>query len=135
MTSIPRSFCVLAMVLAATLTSLPAPVAADGIERQELRRTPVPGAPDLEVVVMRLTVPVGATLPMHTHAGDEHAVVITPAKAETPRGYMVEFQVGQTLYFPEGQPHGGLKNVGDGPMIAITTSIVNKGAPFSSPLN
>jgi len=106
--------------------------AAQEISREEIRRTPVPGSDTMDVVVMRLTVPPGATVPLHTHAGDEHAVVITPTKAKTPGGDLVEFAVGTSLYFPEGQVHGGLTNMGDAPMVAITTSIVRKDAPFST---
>ena len=87
------------------------------------------------VVVSKLTVPMGATIPMHTHAGDEHAVVITPTTAKAPNGKVLEFPVGATLYFPEGQVHGGLTNIGDGPMVAITTQVVRGDAPLSTPVN
>ena len=82
---------------------------------------------------MRLTVPPGATIPRHRHNGDEHGVVITPSMAQAPNGQMIEFPVGATLYFPEGQAHGGLTNVGEVDMVAITTSIIRVGAAFSEP--
>lgn len=104
---------------------------AQEISREEIRRVAVPGSETMEVVVNRLVVPVGATIPLHTHPGDEHAVVITETKAQAPNGNLVEFAVGTPLFFPEGQVHGGLTNVGDGPMIAITTTVVRKGEPFS----
>lgn len=103
---------------------------AQEIIREEIRRVPVPGSDTMEVVVIRLEVPVGATIPLHTHPGDEHAVVITDTKAQAPNGNLVEFAVGTPLFFPEGQVHGGLTNVGDAPMIAITTTVVRKGEPF-----
>lgn len=108
---------------------------AQEIVREEIRRVPVPGSDTMEVVVIRLEVPVGATIPLHTHPGDEHAVVITEAKAEAPNGNLVEFAVGTTLYFPDGQVHGGLTNVGDAPMVAITTTVVRKGEPFTVLVN
>lgn len=108
--------------------------AAQEISREELRRTPVPGSDTMDVVVSRLTVPAGATIPLHTHAGDEHAVVITKATAQAPNGNVLEFEVGATLYFAEGQPHGGLTNIGETPMVAITTSVVRKDAPFTTPV-
>ncbi|MEL7117666.1 MAG: cupin domain-containing protein, partial [Pseudomonadota bacterium] len=108
--------------------------AAQEISREEIRRVPVPGSETMVVVVSRLTVPVGATIPLHTHAGDEHGVIITASKAEAPNGQVVEFPVGATVYFPEGQPHGGLTNIGDAPMVAITTSVVQKDAPFTTPV-
>ncbi|MBY5933140.1 cupin domain-containing protein [Tateyamaria omphalii] len=104
---------------------------AQDIAREEIRRTAVPGSDTMEVVVFRLTVPVGATIPLHTHPGDEHTVVVTDARAEAPNGNIVEFAVGTPLYFPEGQVHGGLTNVGDAPMVAITTFVVRKGEPLT----
>ncbi|WP_299044516.1 cupin domain-containing protein [uncultured Tateyamaria sp.] len=104
---------------------------AQEIAREEIRRVDVPGSDTMEVVVFRLTVPVGATIPLHTHPGDEHTVVVTDARAEAPNGNIVEFAVGTPLYFPEGQVHGGLTNVGDAPMVAITTFVVRKGEPLT----
>ena len=103
------------------------------ITREEIRRAPVPGSDTMEVIVVRLTVPPGATIPLHSHNGDEHAVVVTPSKAQTPGGQVIEFPVGATLYFPEGQVHGGLTNVGGGPMVAITTFVVRVGEPLIIP--
>ncbi|WP_299619960.1 hypothetical protein [uncultured Tateyamaria sp.] len=103
---------------------------AQDIIREEIRRGPVPGSEDMEVIVTRLSVPVGATIPLHTHPGDEYAVVVTPTRAQAPNGNIVEFAIGTPLFFPEGQVHGGLTNVGEAPMIAITTHVVRKGAPL-----
>ncbi|MDE0347915.1 MAG: hypothetical protein OXI66_19355, partial [Boseongicola sp.] len=61
-------------------------------------------------------------------------VVVTLSRARTPNGRIVEFPVGATLYFPKDQPHGGLTNVGEGPMVAITVSVVNSGEPFATPV-
>lgn len=108
---------------------------AEGVTREEIRRVPVPGSDTMVVVVSRLTVAPGATIPLHTHAGDEHAVVITETTAEAPNGAEVKFPVGATLYFPEGEVHGGLTNVGDADMVAITTSVVRSDAPFTTPAN
>ena len=108
-------------------------LSAQEISREEIRRVPVPGSETMEVVVMRLTVPPGATIPRHSHNGDEHGVVITSSIAQASNGQVIEFPVGATLYFPEGQVHGGLTNVGEVDMVAITTSIVATGAAFSEP--
>ena len=107
--------------------------AAQEIASEVIRRVPVPGSESMEVVVSLLTVPPGARIPLHTHPGDEHAVVITPARAQAPNGQVVEFTVGQSLYFPEGQVHGGLTNVGDTDMQAVTTHVVRVGEPFLTP--
>lgn len=110
-------------------------LSAQDISREEIRRVPVPGSETMEVIVMKLTVPPGATIPLHSHNGDEHGVVLTASKAQTPSGQVVEFPVGATLYFPEGQVHGGLTNVGDAPMIAMTTFVVRVGEPLVVPAN
>jgi len=60
-------------------------------------------------------------------------VVITAATAEAPNGQVVAFEAGSTLYFPEGQVHGGLTNVGDAPMQAVTTHVLRVGEPFLTP--
>jgi len=118
----------LVMILARCLTAGLA--AAQDNTREEVRRTPVPGSETMEFIVVRLTVPPGATIPLHSHNGDEHAVVVTPSTAQTPGGQTVEFPVGATLYFPEGQVHGGLTNVGSDSMVAITTFVVRVGEPL-----
>lgn len=118
-------------ILSAIAVLMASAVWAQDIAREEIRRVAVPGSDTMEVVVFRLTVPVGATIPLHTHPGDEHTVVITPARAEAPNGNIVEFAFGTPLYFPEGQVHGGLTNVGDAPMVAITTFVVRKGEPLT----
>jgi len=110
------------------------PLAAQDITSEVIRRAPVPGSETMEVIVSLLTVPVGATIPLHTHPGDEHAVVITAAAAETPNGQVVAFEAGTTLYFPEGQVHGGLTNVGAAPMQAVTTHVLRVGEPFLTPV-
>lgn len=117
------------VLLAATVL----PVFAGEMTREEIRRVPVPGSDTMIVVVSRLTVPVGATIPLHTHPGDEHGVVVTSSRTKTPDGRVIDFPIGATLYFPAGQPHGGLTNVGDGPMVAITLSVVNSDEPFATP--
>ena len=119
------------LALTATALLMAGTAWAQDIMREEIRRADVPGSDTMEVVVFRLTVPVGATIPLHTHPGDEHTVVVTDARAEAPNGNIVEFAVGTPLYFPEGQVHGGLTNVGDAPMVAITTFVVRKGEPLT----
>jgi quercetin dioxygenase-like cupin family protein len=108
---------------------------AQELVREEIRRTPVPGSDTMEVIVSRLSVPVGATVELHTHPGDEHTVVITDSRAQTPSGKVLEFAVGTPLFFPDGAVHGGLTNVGEADMVAITTHVVRKDEPFIVPAN
>ena len=106
---------------------------AQDLSREEIRRVPVPGSETMEVIVSKLTVAPGATIPMHSHPGDEHAVVITAATAQAPNGQVIEFPIGATLYFPDGQVHGGLTNIGEAPMVASTTHVVRVGEPLTIP--
>ncbi|MEO0487240.1 MAG: cupin domain-containing protein [Pseudomonadota bacterium] len=114
------------------LTLLAGTATAQEVVREEIRRTPVPGSDTMEVVVMRLTIEPGATMALHSHHGDEHAVVISGGVARLPNGQEREFPVGATLYFPQGSVHGGLTAV-DAPLVAITTSIVAVGKPLVIP--
>ncbi|MBF9057621.1 hypothetical protein HKCCSP123_00360 [Rhodobacterales bacterium HKCCSP123] len=107
--------------------------AAQELSSEEIRRVPVPGSGTMEVIVSLLTVPPGARIPLHTHPGDEHSVAITPVRAEAPNGQIVEFAVGQSLYFPEGQVHGGLTNLGETDMQVVTTHVLRTGEPFLTP--
>jgi len=109
--------------------------AAQEVTQEQIRTVPVPGSENMVVVVSRLTVPVGATIPLHTHPGDEHVVVLGPARATAPNGQEITFEAGQTIHFPMGQVHGGLTNVGDAPMVAITTHVVDRTQPMSVPAN
>ncbi|ABD56919.1 cupin domain-containing protein [Jannaschia sp. CCS1] len=120
---------------AALIGAMALPVAAQELLREEIRREAVPGSDNMVVIVARLTVQPGATVPLHTHPGDEHAVVITPTTAQTPGGDIVEFAVGTSLYFPEGAIHGGLTNVGDSDMVAITTHVVRADEPLTALAN
>ena len=121
-------------ILPTVLAAAVFPAFAGEVTREEIRRVSVPGSDTMVVVVSRLTVPVGATIPLHTHFGDEHTVVVTSSRAQTPDGRIVEFPIGVTLYFPAGRPHGGLTNVGDGPMVAVTVSVVASDKPFATPV-
>lgn len=117
-------------VLALILSTFGGIASAQDVARDEIRRVPVPGSKSMEVIVMQLTVPPGATIPRHSHPGDEHAVVISQTTARTPDGTVVNFEPGQTLYFPDGVVHGGLTNAGDTDMVAITTFVVRVGEPL-----
>lgn len=119
-------------ILSIILMLLAGGASAQSVLREEIRRVPVPGSDTMEVVVMRLTIEPGATMEMHSHHGDEHAVVISGGIARLPNGQEREFPVGATLYFPMGAVHGGLTAV-DAPLVAITTSIVQVGKPLIIP--
>ncbi|MCL6282785.1 cupin domain-containing protein [Ruegeria sp. 2012CJ41-6] len=122
--------------IAITLFALaPAFACAEGaINRTELSRADVPGSDTHEVIVARLEIEPGASVPRHTHHGDEHLVVITGGTMQTGDGKQIPFPDGMAAHFPQGEPHGGLTNAGDTVMIAITTHVVEKGKPLNVPL-
>ncbi len=107
---------------------------ADGkIKRTELSRTKVPGSATHEVIVARLEIQPGGTVPRHTHHGDEHLIIIKGGPMKTGSGKVIEFAEGMAVYFPEGKIHGGLTAAGDQSVIAYTTHIVEKGKPLNVP--
>ncbi|MEX0348864.1 MAG: cupin domain-containing protein [Paracoccaceae bacterium] len=127
------------MIRTATALALfalaPALAFAEGqITRTELSRADAPGSGTHEVIVARLEIEPGATVPRHTHHGDEHLVVIEGGTMRTGDGKEIEFPNGMAAHFPQGQPHGGLTNAGDTVMIAITTHVVEKGKPLNVPV-
>ncbi|WP_372570938.1 cupin domain-containing protein [Ruegeria jejuensis] len=101
------------------------------ITRTELSRADVPGSDTHEVIVARLEIEPGATVPRHTHHGDEHLVVIIGGTMQTGDGKQIPFPDGMAAHFPQGEPHGGLTNAGDTVMVAITTHVVEKGKPLN----
>jgi quercetin dioxygenase-like cupin family protein len=108
-------------------------VSAGGeLVREELSRNDLSGADNLEVIVARLEIQSGATVPKHTHNGDEHIIVLQGGDLETVDGKTISFTSGATVHFPEGTVHGGLTPAGDETIIIYTTHIVEKGKPLNN---
>lgn len=118
-----------AFALAALLVAAPA-MADDKVKRTELNRADLSGSDTMEVIVSRLEIAPGGRIPLHTHHGDEHLIVIEGGVMTAPNGKEIPFKAGMTAHFPAGKVHGGLTNTGDAPMVAYTTHIVEKGKPF-----
>jgi quercetin dioxygenase-like cupin family protein len=118
---------------AAALVALSASGAAaqEGLERTELSRHPVPGSDTMEVIVARLVINPGGHVPLHTHPGDEHAVIVTGGPVAMPDGSDGALPEGVALYFPEGKVHGGVTATGDSPIVLITTHVVRIGEPMT----
>ncbi|GAA6163042.1 cupin domain-containing protein [Pelagimonas sp. KU-00592-HH] len=119
-----------AVTLVLALGAATTPLAAQEVTRTEIRRVDAPGSTTHEVIVSRLEVAPGATIPRHTHPGDEHMVVLEGGEMKAPNGKIIPFALGDTALFPAGQVHGGLTNAGTTPLVALTTHIVEKGQPF-----
>lgn len=118
-----------AFALTALLSAAPA-LAEDKVKRTELNRADLSGSDTMEVIVSRLEIAPGGRIPLHTHHGDEHLIVLEGGVMTAPNGKEIPFKSGMTAHFPAGKVHGGLTNSGDAPMVAYTTHIVEKGKPF-----
>jgi quercetin dioxygenase-like cupin family protein len=119
--------------LAALLLSALTTLAEDLVLREELSRADAPGSATHEVIVSRLILMPGGTIPRHSHYGDEYLTVLDGGSMKTGDGTVVPFATGQVARFPAGVVHGGLTSVGDTPLIAITTHVVEKGKPLNIP--
>ena len=109
---------------------------ADGkIVRTELTRADAPGSATHEVIVARLEIQPGGTVPLHTHHGDEHLIIVKGGPMKTAGGKVVTFSDGMVAHFQQGKVHGGLTSMGEETVIAYTTHIVEKGKPLSTPAN
>ena len=107
---------------------------ADGkIVRTELTRADVPGSATYEVIIARLEIQPGGTVPLHTHHGDEHLIIIQGGPMKTAAGKVVNFNDGMVAHFLQGKVHGGLTSIGRETVIAYTTHIVEKGKPLNIP--
>lgn len=117
------------LTVAALILATPV-LAEELVQRQVLNEQPLSGAAGTTVIVSELKLMPGGRIPLHTHPGDEHAVVVVGGLALLPNGKQVEFAAGTPMFFPEGQVHGGVTNLGDAPMEIVTTHIVRTDAPF-----
>jgi len=76
--------------------------------------------------------PPGATIPLHTHPGEEAYYVIEGGTAETPDGKQITLTPGNADINVREVPHAGFKVVGDKPIKLLTVHIVDKGKPMMS---
>ncbi|MEM7173122.1 MAG: cupin domain-containing protein [Pseudomonadota bacterium] len=129
----PWSFLLIPMLvltMAGTLNHISDARATELIERTELKRADLTGEDGKEVVVLRVVLHPGATLPRHKHPGDEFAYIAVGGTVETGDGREIEFVPGQVLHFPRDTAHGGFTVTGDTPLEAVATYIVDKGVPL-----
>ncbi|MDW3181448.1 cupin domain-containing protein [Roseobacter sp.] len=121
----------LGLTFAALMLALP--VWAENLaQRNVLNEQPLSGAEGTVVIVSELKLMPGGRIPLHTHPGDEHAVIVVGGLALLPNGKEVEFAAGTPMFFPEGQVHGGVTNLGTAPMEIVTTHIVRADEPFQT---
>ena len=121
----------LAFALAAALIA--GPVAADDlVTRDILNEQPLSGSEGIVVIVSKLTVKPGGRIPLHTHPGDEHAVLVVGGKALMPNGKEVSLPNDTPMFFPAGQVHGGVTNQVDADIEIVTTHILQADQPFQT---
>ena len=99
---------------------------------EELHRADLTGVEGMEVITVRQTLKPGAHIPLHTHHGDEHAVILKGAVLTTDGGKEIPFKDGLATHFPRGKVHGGLTNNTGEDLVMINTYIVDKGKPLAT---
>ena len=120
------------LALVALMGGIPA-YASDLVVREVLQEQPLSDVPDMTVRITHVTVKPGGRIPLHSHAGDEHAVVLKGGSVEMADGATRVFAAGQALFFSAGDVHGGVTNAGETDIEILTTHVVNVYEPFSSP--
>ena len=73
--------------IAGVVLLLAVPVRAEDLVRREvLNEQPLSGAAGIVVIVSELKLMPGGRIPLHTHPGDEHAVIVVGGLARLPNG-------------------------------------------------
>lgn len=103
------------------------------IQRTPLIKAEISPAEDSVVIVTELVLPPGASVPRHTHPGDEFLYVLEGGMVTTKSGKIISFKSGVTDHFPRGEVHGGFTVSGVKPLKVITTHIVDRGVPLIIP--
>ncbi|SNS69031.1 cupin domain-containing protein [Antarctobacter heliothermus] len=121
-----------AVACVALLAAAPA-FASDLVLRDILQEQPLSDAPDMKVMITRVTVKPGGAVVEHIHPGDEHAVVLRGGTVLLTDGQEAEYAEGDVLFFSAGEMHGGLRNIGGTEIVLLTTHVVNVLEPFRWP--
>lgn len=123
----------LAMLVFAVALTAPSAFSDDRLKRTVLRQADLTGVDGIEVIVTLIEAEPGATIPLHTHHGDEFLYVLEGGMIQPKGKDPVPMRAGQTLHFPRGMVHGGFTVVGDVTLKALTTHVVEKGKPLAVP--
>jgi uncharacterized cupin superfamily protein len=120
----------LSIFLAACLVA-PA-MAEELVIRQVLNEKPLSGVAGVNVVVSKLVIRPGGRVPLHTHPGDEHVVIVAGGDVLMPDGKEMSFPDDMPMFFAAGSVHGGVSNRGQSDIEIVTTHIVDADKPFST---
>lgn len=124
----------LSVVVLCVIVLMPVQAGADGtVKRTFLKKVDLTGADGTEVITTLVEAEPGATIPRHTHHGDEFLYVLEGGSIQVPGKDPVKMESGQVVHFPRGVVHGGFTVVGEKAIKGVTTHIVDKGKPLVVP--
>ncbi|WP_427915616.1 cupin domain-containing protein [Ramlibacter sp. MMS24-I3-19] len=108
---------------------------ATGVTARPLLRTTVSGDESKESVIAAIEFAPGATTGLHTHPGDEYAVVTEGALELRPQGQPVRrVSAGQAYHNARGLVHETV-NVGTTPAKTVATFVLDRGKPLTEPVH
>lgn len=102
--------------------------AQPGITRSELQRHDL-GAPEREVIQVRVGIAPGVAFPEHSHPGEEVIYVLEGTFEYRVAGRPVTVGPGGVLFIPAGVVHSA-RNTGSVEAVELATYIVEKGRPL-----
>lgn len=108
--------------------------ASDLVVHEVLSEQPLSDAPDMKVVISRVTIKPDGMIERHAHPGDMHAVVLRGGRIEGPDGVEQVLEEGAAIFVSAGEAHGPARNLGDSDIELMVTYVVNVLEPFSWPV-
>lgn len=104
-----------------------------GFKRVEVQKHDL-SAHGREVVQVRAEFEPGASVPKHTHPGEEVSYVLEgTVEVEVAGKPNLTVKAGEPIFIPAETPHTA-RNVGTGRAVVLATYIVEKGKPLSTPV-
>lgn len=120
------------LIALAVLVGAPALAASLSIQKSTLQEQPFPG-PVNHTVLVKTVVAQGAEVAPHTHPGVEMAFIAKGQALVTITGHPDQtLRAGGSFSVPEGVVHS-VRNSGPGPLIIVSTYVVDKTKPIASP--
>ena len=124
-----RTLLAVAALFAAASLSMPS-FAQDSAARKEIKREPLTGAPNMEVISSISELKPGDLLPLHIHHGIEAGLVLQGGSVQLPGKDPMPLPTGASIMNLREVPHAGWKVVGDSTIRLFTVHIVDKGKPL-----
>jgi quercetin dioxygenase-like cupin family protein len=122
----------LAGLWGAQAVAQPKAAAPVGFKRTELQRHDL-STPNHETVQAKGEFDPGAVVPKHTHPGEEVGFILSGELTVEIEGKPAQtLKAGEAFFIPANTVHAG-KNTSKGKTVVISTYIVEKGQPLSTP--